>query len=801
MSDIAINPVTRRVQFTGNTGTGPYAFNFNILQSSDIVVYKNNVLLTETTDYTVSIAANGTGNITLTAALVLTDILTIIGGRELSRTTDFVTAGDLLASSLNEQLDSNVIMSQQLDERFGRTIKAQPGDEDATLDLPTVANRANKIILFDTSGNVTAASATDFFTNSVLGGNYIVNTATGDGSQTAFGLTVAPGVATNIQIHIDGVYQNKATFSLSGSTVTFSEAPPLNSSIEFIMGEAVTQITGNASAITYNQGGTGAQDRTVQSKLQDTVSVKDFGAVGDGITDDAAAVQAAVNAAAEVHFVAGESYLLQSQIDVPTTCKRIMINGATLLVDHAGPSYVGSKATFDCSGAIEIHDGIFEAQNKDYTHYYGYTASAGWTSGSSPVGGTETYTFESRDFLFGLKIKAGSIINNNKMTGFYNALEVYKSGGAPAITDPQTRITNNRIISCGGGSSGVTAGFKHTYLANLIVDGNSSYFGGEHTFNSCQNIRITNNRFFNPTTPTIDVGGSSASGYNSEFVVIANNISWGRDPIVCERGAFDVTIADNLCIVTAVHPSGVGIGVTDQSDSNQGLKNISITGNQIRRYKDDGTYTIANGIKVATESGATSTISNIIIANNRIYPECFYAITAQGNSTNDCYDVLIDGNTGRNSTRGILLTNVNRAEVLNNDVNGTSYQGGSTSPFEINACTDVIFRGNAWKGTDASTFGHANCIRINGANSNIKMYAEDISLPNYGYLIYRDGAATGDFFFDIKDSDFGSVSSPTNIVRGSKHTFIDATAGGNLGEICTTGGASPIFKTFGAISS
>ena len=297
MSDIAINPVTRRVQFVGNTGTGPYAFTFNILQSSDIIVYKNNVLLTETTDYTVTIDANGTGNVTMVVALVSTDILTMIGGRELSRTTDFVTAGDLLASSLNEQLDSNVIMSQQLDERFGRTIKAQPGDEDATLDLPVVADRADKIMLFDTEGNLTAGSASDFFTNSVLGGNYIINTATGNGSQTAFGLTSSPSVKTNIQVYIDGVYQNKATFSLSGSTLTFSEAPPLNAAIEFMMGEAVTQITGDASAITYNQGGTGAQDRTVKAKLQETVSVKDFGAVGDGVTDDTAAIQAAISSA------------------------------------------------------------------------------------------------------------------------------------------------------------------------------------------------------------------------------------------------------------------------------------------------------------------------------------------------------------------------------------------------------------------------------------------------------------------------------------------------------------------------
>jgi hypothetical protein len=43
----------------------------------------------------------------------------------------------------------------------------------------------------------------------------------------------------------------------------------------------------------FIQAGTGAVQRTVESKLQDVVSVKDFGAVGDGVADDYSAIAAA----------------------------------------------------------------------------------------------------------------------------------------------------------------------------------------------------------------------------------------------------------------------------------------------------------------------------------------------------------------------------------------------------------------------------------------------------------------------------------------------------------------------------
>jgi len=241
MADIPINNVQRRVQFTGNTTTGPFAFTFNILAAADIVAYKNTTLLSLTSDYTVSTNSNGTGSITLASALVASDVLTIIGARALERTTDFVTAGDLLASSLNEQLDSIVIMAQQLDEKMDRAMKVAIGDVFGDLEIPSKAARLGTVLGFNaTTGNPEAGpQIADVGTLAAITADITSLADIEDGTVSTDAISGLNAVKANV-VTAAGIASNITTVAGISSNVTSVAGVASN----------VTTVAGIASSVT-----------------------------------------------------------------------------------------------------------------------------------------------------------------------------------------------------------------------------------------------------------------------------------------------------------------------------------------------------------------------------------------------------------------------------------------------------------------------------------------------------------------------------------------------------------------------
>ena len=155
MADYAISNVPRRVVYAAS-GVGPYAFTFEILVNTDVAVYKDDALLTLTTDYTVTIAANGTGSITLTASPTGATQIAIVGSRAVQRTSDFVTGGDFFANTVNNELDSLTIFAQQNAEAVSRALRAPQTDPtNIDMTLPRASVRANKTLAFDSNGDPT----------------------------------------------------------------------------------------------------------------------------------------------------------------------------------------------------------------------------------------------------------------------------------------------------------------------------------------------------------------------------------------------------------------------------------------------------------------------------------------------------------------------------------------------------------------------------------------------------------------------------------------------------------------------
>ena len=126
MATFDINAVARRAQYTSTGTVGPHSFSFQVNATSELRVYVNDVVKTETTHYTVSLNSDGTGSITFVSSTTTDDIITIIGDLPLSRSTAYPTGQPITSASLNTDFDNLYIIAQQLTEITNRSIQFKP---------------------------------------------------------------------------------------------------------------------------------------------------------------------------------------------------------------------------------------------------------------------------------------------------------------------------------------------------------------------------------------------------------------------------------------------------------------------------------------------------------------------------------------------------------------------------------------------------------------------------------------------------------------------------------------------------
>jgi len=333
MADFPISPVVRRAVYTGSAGVGPYAFTFEILAQTDIDVYVDSTLKTLTTDYTVTINANGTGSVTFVTAPGSTKRITIVGARDITRASDYVTGGDFTAASLNLELDQQTIFNQQNAEALGRAILA-PVTDPASINmvLPVQTSRAGKILAFDSTGNPTVGEEIgNWRGNWAAGQAYTVRDLVKDSSNS-------------------NVYRANTAHTSVGTTPISSNAD--SAKWDLVVDAAAAGSSATAAAASASAAASSASAASTSASNASTSATNASTSASGASTSASNASTSATNAANSATSASGSASTATTQATSATTSATNAATSATSASNSASTATTqASNASTSASGA------------------------------------------------------------------------------------------------------------------------------------------------------------------------------------------------------------------------------------------------------------------------------------------------------------------------------------------------------------------------------------------------------------------------------------------------------------------
>lgn len=167
----------------------------------------------------------------------------------------------------------------------------------------------------------------------------------------------------------------------------------------------VLAASGGSSLVGYLPSGTGAISTTVQNKLRESVSVKDFGAVGDGTTDDTAALTSAIAAAAlsgAALYIPAGTYKYTTTLTIPGTLSGMYGDGLKSILNPNACDGLTFTAQGSYSGGRFFNNFCINGTNTDSNN--GLIGNMSASSGNR-VTGIDFSNIGIQNFGFGMYLR------------------------------------------------------------------------------------------------------------------------------------------------------------------------------------------------------------------------------------------------------------------------------------------------------------------------------------------------------------------------------------------------------------
>ena len=553
----------------------------------------------------------------------------------------------------------------------GISIKPAPVGSD---EITVIKSATISSVLLDEIDNLKNSAA--LITTAAHGGKSVKESFTATAGQTVINLanTYVQNI-NNVSVYVNGVRQ--ADYSESTTTsITLTNPLSLGDEIVVIINEyAVNQNGLDMNLVTYTPEGTGAVERTLGSKLGETVSVKDFGAKGDGVTDDTAAIQAAITSVealgrGELTIPVGE-YRLSAQISI-SDCD-ISIKGSGTDVTNL----VWSNS----DGGIAFNDNTgISAEDRSTFTLKDLTLSTTNLSGGTALSFDYSLTGTGAPFGDASTVKIRDV--DIRGLDFYGANTAYWTTGINLLDAGGVHISDTRLLGSGSaaGTSGIIIKSVNRSVLRAMFEGIQIEFVDKafHIIgsigNTVEGVYLTNYEFVACNIGVIVTGGVvHALELSNGHIDATQSCLYIQDS--ASRGSSTIKLVNNYLQIGDKWNGSYSTGNVIELDR---VDHFSLIGNYLlgdpsKSVQQNGVLLESCDYGTVSSNQFNSFVTGIIFSDNGANGACVGSKAASSNTYRNCTNESFISGVG--ST--IAKTSVSAYSADSNDVSGLQIRTGA----------------------------------------------------------------------------------------------------------------------------